>query len=630
MEKLVFDLETYLIGPASNAPKPVVASFRVDGGEPFLTCPDEIVNWLGRALDNKALVIGQNIAYDMSVTMNAYPEATDIIWALYREGLVRDTMIRERLLMLAEGRLKYDFKNKTKPKFHLANLAEKYLGEDLSEEKNNEYSWRYRYSELDGVPLEEWPEAARLYALADAEITDEVFEAQGSRRRQTPEGYEYADGKGNIVDEVNQVAHAFALTLQTAWGLRTDPVAVEKLKNHLEETVREKRAKLTQFFRRGGSMDTKAVQAAVERAYKAKGEEVPQTKSGGVSRDRTTLEDSGDPELQLLAEYSADVKELTTYIPLLEEGTYIPIHPRYNSLKATGRTSSYQPNIQNMPRREGVRQCFIPRPGHLFISADYASLELAALAQVLIDLFGESDMAKAINEGKDLHVWTGSFLLGMDYEEALAKKKAGDKEIKHARQAAKVANFGFPGGLGTSTLITYAREGYGMRLSEDDSAALKKAWRAAFPEVIQYFKMVSQDVQATGRCNVIQHRSGRVRGQCTYTQSCNTRFQGLAADGAKLALFNVMYEAFADRDSPLYGARGGAFIHDEIMLEVPEDRAADAAVRLSEIMVETMKIFTPDIRIEAEPALMRRWYKEAEPVYDEDGKLIPWEPNADT
>lgn len=628
MKKLVFDLETYLIGPASNAPKPVVASFRVDGGEPFLDSPDKVRLWLERALDNKALVIGQNIAYDMMVTMNAYPETTDTIWALYREGLVRDTMIREKLLKLAEGKLTFDYAAGAKPKFHLANLAAEYLGIDMSEEKDNEYSWRYRYSELDGIPIEQWPEAARLYALGDAEITDNVFEAQGATRRLTQEGYEYADGKGNIVDEVNQVAHAFALSLQTAWGLRTDEAQVEKLREHLEQTVAEKRRSLSKFFRKSGTMDTKAVQAAVVAAYEKLNKPVPTTDSGGISRSRTTLEDSGDEELMTLAEYSKDVKELTTYIPMLMTGTYIPIHPRYNSLVETGRTSSYQPNIQNLPRRDGVRECFVPRPGHVFISADYASLELAALAQVLLDLFGESDMAKAINEGKDLHIWTASFLLGTDYETALKGKKAGDPEVKHARQAAKVANFGFPGGLGVETLITYAREGYGLRITKEDSEALKAAWRAAFPEVVTYFKMVSDDTRGSNSCNVVQHRSGRVRGRCSYTQACNTRFQGLAADGAKLALFNVMYEAYADRSSPLYGARGGAFIHDEIMLEVEEGRAAAAAKRLSEVMVETMKIFIPDVLIEAEPAISRRWYKGAEPVY-KDGVLVPWEPNHD-
>lgn len=626
MKRLVFDLETHLFKPGSMAPKPVIAAFKIDGGEAFLTYPSEIKAWLERALDNKALVIGQNVSYDMAVTMNFDPSTTETIWELYRNGLVRDTMIREKLLKLATGRMSYDYILKRVPKFHLADLAMERLGIDMTEEKNNEFAWRYRYSELDGIPLEQWPEAARLYAMGDVDVTDAVFLDQGSTRRSTDAGWEYVDGEGNIVDEQNQVAHAFALHLQSAWGLRTDEEAINKLHKHLEEVVREKRGALSKFFRPSGSMNTFAVQDAVKQAYERLNKPVPTSDSGAISRSRTTLEDSGDPELEMLAEYSKDVKELTTYIPMLKDGIHVPIHPRYNSLLETGRTSSYQPNIQNLPRRDGVRECFVPRPGYVFVGADYASLELAALAQVLLDNFGHSEMANAINSGKDLHIWTASFLLGMDYETALAGKKDGIKEVKHARQAAKVANFGFPGGLGVDTLIEYARDSYGLKITREESETLKAAWRAAFPEIKPYFAMISQGVKAKGHFTAVQHRSGRVRDYCTYTQACNTFFQGLAADGAKLALFNVMYEAYAVPTSPLYGARGGAFIHDEIFLEVPEDRAPAAAKRLSEIMVESMKVFIPDVQIEAEPTITRRWYKSAEPVFDENGVLIPWEP----
>ena len=80
--------------------------------------------------------------------------------------------------------------------------------------------------------------------------------------------------------------------------------------------------------------------------------------------------------------------------------------------------------------------------------------------------------------------------------------------------------------------------------------------------------------------------------------------------------------------SPLYGCRMVAFIHDEFVLEVPEAlHLAQAAVaRLVEVMVEGMALYVPDVPIKAEPTLMRRWYKEAEPVWGPDGKLLVWEP----
>jgi DNA polymerase I-like protein with 3'-5' exonuclease and polymerase domains len=93
-----------------------------------------------------------------------------------------------------------------------------------------------------------------------------------------------------------------------------------------------------------------------------------------------------------------------------------------------------------------------------------------------------------------------------------------------------------------------------------------------------------------------------------------------------LALVAVSEEAlYARRGEPLYRVHPVLFLHDEIIAEVPEVTAHEAATRISEVMVETMRLFTPDVRVAAPPALMRRWHKAADPVYV-DGRLVPWEP----
>ena len=81
------------------------------------------------------------------------------------------------------------------------------------------------------------------------------------------------------------------------------------------------------------------------------------------------------------------------------------VHASFDVLKTTGRTSSFgEINLQNLPRDDRIRSCFVPSPGHVFISADYKTLEMATLAQVMITQFGtESQMATLINEGRDLH-----------------------------------------------------------------------------------------------------------------------------------------------------------------------------------------------------------------------------------
>ncbi len=79
-------------------------------------------------------------------------------------------------------------------------------------------------------------------------------------------------------------------------------------------------------------------------------------------------------------------------------------------------------------------------------------------------------------------------------------------------------------------------------------------------------------------------------------------------------------------DSPLYGCRTVAFLHDEFMLEAPENKAPAAALRLAKVMVIGMKDFVKDVKIEAAPVLVDRWRKGAEPTYGPDGMPVVWYP----
>ena len=134
----------------------------------------------------------------------------------------------------------------------------------------------------------------------------------------------------------------------------------------------------------------------------------------------------------------------------------------------------------------------------------------------------------------------------------------------------------------------------------------------------------ASDTSETGRFTVRQLGSDRLRGGCSYTSGANTLFQGLAADGAKAAMWALTKAMYGDPDSPLYGVRCWAFIHDEFLFEGPEENSHLWARAASDIMIREMQKYTPSIPIKAEPALMRRWYKDAEAVYTE-GKLVVWE-----
>jgi DNA polymerase I-like protein with 3'-5' exonuclease and polymerase domains len=90
----------------------------------------------------------------------------------------------------------------------------------------------------------------------------------------------------------------------------------------------------------------------------------------------------------------------------------------------------------------------------------------------------------------------------------------------------------------------------------------------------------------------------------------------------------VAKECYTDPDSDLFGCRPVAFIHDEILMEAPLEKVDAAAKRLCRVMEDAMTQYIPNVLIKAEPAAMLRWYKGAEPVWNEQGRLDLWEPGA--
>lgn len=109
--------------------------------------------------------------------------------------------------------------------------------------------------------------------------------------------------------------------------------------------------------------------------------------------------------------------------------------------------------------------------------------------------------------------------------------------------------------------------------------------------------------------------TGRRRARCSYTQACNTGFQGLSADSTKLAMWNLYKAGYVMEN----------VVHDETITLLPFDRNLTArAAHIQSIMVNSMRVLTPDVNVKAEPALMFRWAKSAEPYFADD-VLLPWE-----
>lgn len=693
MNVIALDTETYLISAGLLAPPLVCVSFATVAApeSPNVANPPGLLDrtaglvfvegLLTNAVERDYHLAVHNAAFDMAVFCVERPSLIPLVFKAYDEGRIHCTKVRDQMLLNARGEMKADEEGQ-KTGFTLADVVKRRFEVDISESKNDPNAWRLRYGELDGVPLHDWPEDAKTYAKDDALWHLAVFLHQEQERAE--------GGVDPLSDEPGQNRAAFALHLMSMQGVLTDAVAVEALEAHLTGTVAEAEEKLkasgilkgkstkkrdTGLIEVSWSKDTAKIKSLVEASFDAANLPVPRTPpsstapDGNVKMDEETLRATAHPDLLVLADSASDSKLLTTYVPALkgldskgkQRGLVLPgrgylIQPGYNCLVSSGRTSAYQPNVQNPPRKGGVRECFVPRPGYWYLSVDYAFIELCTWAQTCIDLLGFSKLADAIKAGMDPHVDMGVEILksehpvrqleytdkngvvlgrmsnAVDYTFVNAARKAGATWAKDARQLAKAANFGFPGGLGAASFCAYAKATYGVDISEEKAKDLKRIWRGKWTEADAYFNHISalQAEAFNQPFAVTLPRTGFVRGGCTFTSACNTYFQGLAARGAKEAMWEIAKVCYVENASVLYGCRPVLFLHDEFILEVPAetDIAHDASATLSALMVEGMRKFVPDVPVAVEPTLMKRWYKEAGPVYDAKSRLVPWEPRA--
>lgn len=586
-------------------------------------------------LDPDVNLVAHNLPFDMAVLVRLMAEELGIdlfsskvtVFDLFDPttdcATVRDTLIREQLIAIGEGT--YNFRhdaidNKlTRSKYSLADLVRYRFAVDITPTKKGDDVWRLRYHELDGKPINEWPAEALDYALEDAVWALQVAVSQSAALQ--VDGLTLVDEEGTITDETPQTAAAWALHLAAAWGVRTDPEAVADFEIATEKGVAEAQAAGVKggFVRDTGSKNMKALYERVTKAYHG----APPTTPGGKPRtDQDTLAGSGDPLLVKFSEGSVHRTNLSRYVPQLKRGLDHAMTSRPRPLKRSGRCAWSDPNQHNPPRKGEYRGCFVAREGYVYATVDWDGAELAALAQVQMDWFGYSALAEAINNGKDVHSVMAAEMLGVAYDDVF---KHPDYEV--TRQLAKVPNFGLPGGLGAETFVLYAR-GFGFDLNLAEAQRLITVWRQTWPESVRYLQQIGFKCDATGEFTAVQLRSGRIRGACSYTSGANTYFQGLVADIAKASLWQVTKECWSDPLSPLYGSRVWLLLHDEILIEAPEHKASDAAKRLATIMVNTAGRYHADVKASAEPALMRRWYKKAKPVYNNEGDLIPWEPHA--
>ena len=297
----------------------------------------------------------------------------------------------------------------------------------------------------------------------------------------------------------------------------------------------------------------------------------------GWSTDAETLESLRDyPLVEDILQYRAYQKLNSTYVEGLlkvigEDGR---IHSTFNQTEArTGRLSSDNPNLQNIPIRtelgSQLRAYFVARPGCVLVDADYSQIELRILAHVT----GDEHMQQAFLTGEDIHRSTAAKIYGLPLEQVTPR----------LRSSAKAINFGIMYGKGAYSLS----KDIGVSVKEAD--AFLKNYLATFPKVSGYMDKTISDARNCGYVSTLFGRRRSLPELASNNHNIrasgermarNTPIQGTAADVIKLAMVRVWRRL---RDEKME-SRLILTVHDELIVEAPEAEAAKAAAILQEEM----------------------------------------------
>jgi len=302
------------------------------------------------------------------------------------------------------------------------------------------------------------------------------------------------------------------------------------------------------------------------------------TKGGSASTSQESLEKltGKHPIIDAILEYRVLEKLRSTYLEPLPNlaDKNDRIHTTFNLLAtATGRLSSSNPNLQNIPVRgqfgPRMRACFVASPGKMLVSADYSQVELRILAHLAKDPI----LIDAFRANLDIHSRTASLLFDVDSASVTPNQ----------RRHAKTINFGLVYGMGPQKL------GQDLGISIKEAKAFIEKYFERLGALRAFYDAVEEDARTRGYVTTmagrrryipdIMSQNNQLRSQAR-RQAINARVQGSAADIIKIAMLAVANDAVLTS----LGARLLLQIHDELVMEVPEANAEQAGIRIAELM----------------------------------------------
>jgi DNA polymerase-1 len=523
------------------------------GAPAQLNC-EYVLKKLKPILENPAIKkIGQNIKYDMEVLANHDIEL---------QGIGYDTMLQSYILDSASNNHNMD------------SLALKYLG------------WRtIPYEEVAGKGAKQIPfnqvsiEKAANYAAEDADVTLQLHQKLWPTLAKE-------SGLKNIFETI-ELPLVSVLSRIERNGVLIDAEKLQAQSHELEQRLLELES--AAYDMAGSAFNLNSPKQLQEILFtKLELPILQKTPTGQASTADAVLQELAleYPFPKLIIEYRSLSKLITTYTKKLPEqinSSTGRIHTSYNQTgAATGRLSSSDPNLQNIPVRtaEGrrIRQAFIARPGYKLISADYSQLELRIMSHISKD----PALLNAFERNLDVHQATAAEVLGVPLEQVSADQ----------RRSAKAINFG----------LIYGMSAFGLarNLGIDRHAAQEyiDLYFARYPLVKQYMENTRASAHQHGFVETLSGRrlylpdinsSQMMRQKAAERTAINAPLQGTAADIIKRAMITIDLWLYQEK----IDAKMIMQVHDELVFEVREENAESFMEAIRQRMMGAAELSVP-------------------------------------
>lgn len=567
---LCLDTETTSINPIDA--ELVGLSFSVEEGKAFYVAipaerkkAERIVNIFKPLYENtKILKIGQNIKYDMEVLMN---------YGVRLAAPMFDTMLAHYVLQ-PEQKHNMDILAETLLNYQTIHIDELIGPKGKSQKNMRDIS----------------PADICDYAAEDADITLRLYNVLKPRLKEADVEDLFYNIEMPLVPVLAEMEMNGVL-LDTNALAETSKVFTDRM-TQIEKNIYELAGH--QFNIASPKQVGEVLFGEMKIVDKPK-----KTKTGQYVTSEEVLQQlrSKAPIVDHILEHRGLKKLLGTYVdalPKLINPHTGHIHTSFNqAVTATGRLSSSDPNLQNIPVRgedgKEIRKCFIPEPGCLFFSADYSQIELRVMAH----LSGDKNMIEAFREGYDIHAATAARIYKEDINEV----------TRDQRTKAKRANFGIIYGI---TVFGLAER---LEISRDEAKQLIDGYFETFPQVHDYMEKAKQLAREHGYAETFFHRRRYLPDITSHNatvrnfaerNAINAPIQGSAADIIKIAMIRI-YERFRRE-----GIKSKMIlqVHDELNFSVlPEEKE-----QVEKIVLEEMQnAYTLQVPLVADSGWGNNW-----------------------